>query len=210
MPVFYFWVVGVLWVNPWIDSVFVPLVHASLTVECCWAEKRNSVLDLYPKYKFSLVCSFFSRVWLWRVKYELLQTSINALPLIYAAEISLHALSFFHPDYSGVDPGERLCAAVSTGSLSDTISRWLPQYEEDWKQTAPLCGVGWCQGQDQAPSTRIVSAAALSDKQFQFLKWGKGDKIKKNRNTICFNLHSPKKLKSYIQKGHLLKLDSNN
>lgn len=40
-------------------------------------------------------------------------------------EISLPALlcfSSFPADYSGVNPGERLCAAVSSGSLSDPVS----------------------------------------------------------------------------------------
>lgn len=69
--------------------------------------------------------------------------------------------SFSHADYRGVDPGKGLCAAVSTGYLSDPVPRWLPQYEKNWKPPAPLCGVGWCQGKNPASSTRAVSVIWL-------------------------------------------------
>lgn len=63
-------------------------------------------------------------------------------------------------DHSGADAGERLYDVVSSGSVSNTLSRGLPQHEEDGKPTASVCGAGRCQGQNQTPSPRTVSVTA--------------------------------------------------
>lgn len=65
-------------------------------------------------------------------------------------------------DHSGADAGERLYDVVSSGSVSNTLSRGLPQHEEDGKPTASVCGAGRCQGQNQTPSPRTVSVTATS------------------------------------------------
>lgn len=118
----------------------------------------------YKDSKKQIFALIFLDTWIWifcstthsRISMSVLHgllTQLEILPAFFSPS--------FYSDHSGINPGERLCAALSSGSLSDTVSRGLPQYEEDWEPTAPLCGVSWCQGQNPTPPSGTVSATAL-------------------------------------------------